>query len=85
MRSKINLYTVKVEEAGNRIDKFFLKKNSQLSFSVIQKQIRIGYIKVNSLKVKANYKIQEKDIIQYGLSISFANDVQNDTSIKKNI
>ena len=83
MRSKINLYTVKVEDVGNRIDKFFLKKNSQLSFSVIQKQIRIGYIKVNSLKVKANYKIQEKDIIQYGLSISFVNDVKNDTSIKK--
>ena len=83
MKSKINLYTVKVDDVGNRIDKFFLKKNSQLSFSVIQKQIRIGYIKVNSLKVKANYKIQEKDIIQYGISINFLNDVKNNTSIKK--
>ena len=79
MKSKINLYTVKVEDVGNRIDKFFLKKNSQLSFSVIQKQIRIGYIKVNNLKVKANYKIQEKDIIQYGMSINFVYDVKNNT------
>ena len=83
MRSKINLYTVKEEDVGYRIDKFFIKKNSQLSFSVIQKQIRIGYIKVNSLKVKANYKIQEKDIIQYGISINFVNNVKNDSFIKK--
>ena len=83
MKSKINLYTVKVEDVGNRIDKFFLNKNSQLSFSVIQKKIRIGYIKVNNLKVKANYKIQEKDIIQFGKSINFINEAKNDTSIKK--
>ena len=83
MNSKINFYTVKSEDVGNRIDKFFHRRNLQLSFSVIQKQIRIGFIKVNNLKVKAHYKIQEKDIIQYGISINFANDIKKDYSIKK--
>ena len=83
MKSNVNLYTVNIEDVDYRIDKFFLKKNSQLSFSKIQKQIRIGYIKVNSIKIKASYKLKEKDIIQYGRNIPLIEEIKSQNSIKK--
>ncbi len=83
MKSKINLYTVHKEDLGIRLDKLFLKKFSQLNFSKIQKLIRTGYIKVNSIKTKASYKLKEKDIIQYGININLIEESKNDISIKR--
>ena len=82
MKNRINSYTVNKDDADQRLDKFFLKKNSELSFSKIQKQIRIGYIKVNSLKIKANYKLKEKDVIDCGMNIVLIEKIKSDPSIK---
>ena len=56
---------IKKEDIGIRLDKILLKKFNSLSFVKIQKLIRIGFFKVNNKKVKANYKINLSDKIQY--------------------
>jgi len=56
---------IKKEDIGNRLDKVLLKKFKSLNFIKIQKLIRIGFFKVNNRKVKANYKVNLSDKIQY--------------------
>ena len=70
---------IKQEDVGIRLDKILLKKFNSLSFIKIQKLIRIGFFKVNNKKVKANYKVNVSDIIQY------SNRSINENKFNKNI
>ena len=56
---------IKKEDIGIRLDKVLLKKFNSLSFIKIQKLIRVGFFKVNNRKVKADYKVNVSDKIQY--------------------
>ena len=51
------------EVLGIRIDKFLSEELNELSRAYIQKLIEDGFISVNSMPVKANYKIKSGDII----------------------
>ena len=70
---------IKQEDIGSRLDKVLLKKFDSLSFIKIQKLIRVGFFKVNSRKVKANYKVKVSDKIQY------SNRSINENKFKKDI
>ena len=56
---------IKQEDIGSRLDRILLKYFDNLSFIKIQKLIRVGFFKVNNRKVKANYKVNTSDKIQY--------------------
>ena len=56
---------IKQEDIGIRLDKILLKKFKSLSFIKVQKLIRVGFFKVNNRKVKADYKVNVSDKIQY--------------------
>ena len=56
---------IKKEDIGIRLDKILLKKFNSLSFIKVQKLIRVGFFKVNNRKVKANYKVNVSDKIQF--------------------
>lgn len=50
-------------DAGSRIDKFLSEELSDVSRSYIQKLIKDGQVTVNGKPVKANYKLNQEDII----------------------
>ena len=52
------------EVLGIRIDKFLSEELNELSRAYIQKLIEDGFISVNSMPVKANYKIKSGEIIE---------------------
>ena len=54
---------VKRFEDDTRIDRWLKRQFTSLSQSFIEKNIRKGIIKVNSKKIKANYKIVVGDIV----------------------
>ena len=64
-KKSLAFLVIKQEDIGIRLDKILLKKFSSLSFIKIQKLIRVGFFKVNNRKVKANYKVNVSDKIQY--------------------
>ena len=69
------------DDIGIRLDKVLLKKFNGLGFIKIQKLIRVGFFKVNNKKVKANYKVNAYDKIQYSnKSIN-----ENESKFKKDI
>lgn len=51
------------EDVGTRIDVFLAENMENLSRSGVQKLIEDGHIRLNGGKVKANYKLREKDIM----------------------
>ncbi len=57
-------YSILVDRAGGRLDRFVSEKCSKLSRTQAQKLINEGYITVNSLVVKASYKIAAGDEIK---------------------
>lgn len=50
-------------QAGIRIDKFLSDELPELSRSYIQKLIKEEEITVNGKKIKANYKVNENDVV----------------------
>jgi len=58
-------YTITVETAGERLDKFLLNKLPEYSRSKIQKLIKSGNIRVNGKEVVPHYFLKEADSIQY--------------------
>ena len=70
---------IKKEDIGIRLDKILLKKFKSLSFIKVQKLIRVGFFKVNNRKVKADYKVNVSDKIQY------SKNAINENKSKKNI
>ena len=80
-KKSLTFLNIKQEDIGIRLDKILLKKFKNLGFIKIQKLIRVGFFKVNNRKVKANYKINVYDKVQY--SKNSINENQN--TIKTNI
>ncbi len=60
-------FAAEKEDAGIRIDVFLAETMENLSRSGVQKLIEQGHIRLNGGKVKANYKLREKDVIDLEL------------------
>ncbi len=65
-----NFITVRVEEKGLRLDKFISQNFLDISYSTIQKKIRLGMFRVNNLKKKPNYKVNYSDKIHYNKKLN---------------
>ena len=70
--SKSNFLQVDSNDIGVRLDKFIFKKFSNISYSIIQKKIRMGLFKVNGLRKKSNYKLSYLDKIYYSENLLLA-------------
>lgn len=57
-------YRVPAKYLGVRIDRYLRKEYPQLSLGEIFKSLRTGKIKVNTKKIKEDYRFVEEDIIQ---------------------
>ena len=65
------IYTIKIDYADTRLDRWFRKNISQVPQSLIEKNLRKGKIKVNYKKVKSSYKLQKNDkVILYNITFS---------------
>ena len=76
---------INVDQKGVRLDKFLAKFFSGLSYSVIQKKIRLGKFKVNGKREIPSYKILIGDKIQYRDNISHNVSIKQKTLISKNL
>ena len=79
-KKSLAFLNIKKEDIGSRLDKILLKKFNSLSYIKIQKLIRTGFFKVNYRKVKANYKVNESDKIQYSYKSINENESKKDIS-----
>ena len=61
-------FVVTIEEQGTRLDVLLTSKFQELSRSHLQKIIANGLVMVNSKSTKANYKVQNEDVV----SITFS-------------
>ena len=57
------VYTVEMEQNGERLDKFISTLNEELSRTQVQQLIKEGHIVVNDAKVKTNYKCHQGDVV----------------------
>tara|TARA_Y100001960_G_C14736071_1_gene860362 strand:+ start:657 stop:1568 length:912 start_codon:yes stop_codon:yes gene_type:complete len=77
------IYFVNNDYVNTRFDKWFKKNVSDVPQSLIEKNIRKGKIKINSLKIKSSYKLKKNDqIALYNIHLS---DKKNKTLKKKYI
>lgn len=51
--------------AGERIDRFLQTENADMSRAKIQKLIQDGFVTVNHSVVKSNYKLRNRDVIEF--------------------
>lgn len=56
-------YTIKKEEANNRIDKVINSLEKDLSRTTVQRMIEEGNILVNGKNIKVSYKVEEGDLV----------------------
>ena len=54
---------VQAKDEETRIDRWLKRNFSSLNQNIIEKNLRKGLIKVNHIKVKANYKVVKNDIV----------------------
>jgi 23S rRNA pseudouridine1911/1915/1917 synthase len=59
-------YTITIEDAKKRLDKFITEKMSDFSRSQIQKMIKRGEATVNSKPVTPHHFLKENDVIEIG-------------------
>ena len=65
------IYTIKIDYAETRLDRWFRKNINEVPQSLIEKNLRKGKIKVNHKKVKSSYKLQKDDhVILYDIAFS---------------
>ena len=64
---EIQSITPELEEKGLRLDKVILNHMPDRSRTEIQKWIKAGQVIVNDNVEKANYKVEEEDVIQVTL------------------
>jgi len=65
------IYQVPEDFYNSRLDRWFRKNICEAPQSLIEKNIRKGYIKVNNKKIKSSYKLKEKDqIILYNIKVT---------------
>lgn len=63
MKDEILDFLVEQEEGGLRIDRYLAEAQEDLTRSYLQKLIAEGRVKVNEKAVKANYKVNNGDVI----------------------
>ena len=56
-------YFIDQDFIGSRFDRWFKKNVSKVPQSYLEKNLRIGKIKVNNKKVKSSYKLRASDEI----------------------
>lgn len=56
--------TVKYEDSGIRIDRWFQRHFPEFSHNAIEKALRKGQIKVDGKKVKSNYRVEEGQVVR---------------------
>ena len=76
---------INIDQKGVRLDKFLAKHFSDLSYSAIQKKIRLGKFKVNGKKEIPSYKILIGDKIYFGDEIYGKIGIKKKTFISDNL
>jgi 23S rRNA pseudouridine955/2504/2580 synthase len=72
-------FTVNIDDAGARLDKFLAKNG--FGFALSQKLLRQKNIKVNSAKIKGEYKLQQGDEIEVFTDFNPKNNVKSAVKI----
>ena len=57
------IFQVEKEHAGIRIDRYLSDNLEEISRSYLQKLLKEKHITVNEKEIKANYKVQEGDVV----------------------
>ena len=57
------IFSISNDFVNSRLDRWFRRNVSDVPQSLIEKNIRRGNIKVNNMKKKSSYKLQNKDQI----------------------
>lgn len=65
MDENVLSWTIEAEQAGERIDRFLQAENPDMSRAKIQKLIQDGFVTVNHSVVKSNYKLRNRDVIEF--------------------
>ena len=65
MNENVLSWTIDAEMAGERIDRFLQTENTDMSRAKIQKLIQDGFVTVNHSVVKSNYKLRNRDVIEF--------------------
>ena len=63
-QTKVTLHTITPNETGQRIDNFLLRQLKGIPKTRIYRIIRKGEVRVNKKRIKAEYKLQEGDIVR---------------------
>ena len=67
MQREVNVkkqeWNVSAEEAGMRLDRYLSEKQSDVSRSFLQKNIKEGNVQINGKQAKASYKVEEQDLV----------------------
>ena len=73
-------FTIKKNDAGQRLDKFLTKAVKGLPMSLMYKYIRTKKIKVNRTRTEQKYVLQEGDIVQLFIKDEFFDSPERDDS-----
>lgn len=71
-------FTIGVNDANQRLDKFVLKTVKNLPQSLLYKYIRLKRIKVNSKRSDISYKLSEGDVVELYINDEFFEDSQKE-------
>jgi len=61
----VNIHTINIEEAGNRLDKVMMSHISETSRQTIQKWIKAGYITIDNQHKKPNHICLQGEIVSW--------------------
>jgi len=81
---KFNDFLVGPDDCGRRFDRIIRKFLPNLPISLIYKNIRTGFIRVNNKKQKQEYKITENDVINIAVVLLAETTTLQQTNLKKN-
>ncbi len=73
-------FTIKKNDAGQRLDKFLTKAVKGLPMSLMYKYIRTKKIKVNRARTEQKYVLQEGDVVQLFIKDEFFDSPERDDS-----
>ena len=63
-RTKVEFHTVTINESGQRIDNFLMKKLKYVPKSLVYRILRKGEVRIDKKRAKPNVKIQEGNIVR---------------------
>lgn len=61
----MNIHTINIDEAGNRLDKVMMSHISDTSRQTIQKWIKAGYITIDRQHKKPNHICLQGEIVSW--------------------